>query len=199
MKYPPVTFKPMSTLTGDWLFLFEREFEYPYIKSTHVTNSTTLIDDGWAAWMTGRIDEILKDDKNGCYLSAQMQAFGGKNSMFYRNKGNGTAYSWRDSTMCVTLDCFYDPAVKTSKETAKKWHKKNEAQAIGSSACFSKTDMRVLWGSYGGYDLDADKDKYYDSATYKKLQALRAKYDPKGIFTPNTFAVKAAEPKKSWF
>ena len=188
---PPVTFKPMSVLSGDWLFQFEREFEYPYFKSTHVSDSHTLIDDAWPNWLTNRIDSIIKVDGNGCYLSCQLQAFGGSNSMFYRNKGNGTCHSWRDSTLCATLDCFYDPKVPTSKATAEAWHKQNEAESFGPNGYFSKKDLRVLWGSYGGYNLHDDHATYYDDQTYARLAKLRAKFDPEGTFTPNTFCVKA--------
>lgn len=193
MANPPVTFKPMSVLSSDWLFRFQREFEYPYIKSTHVSDSNTLIDDGWANWLTNRIDEVITPKDNGCYLSCQMQAFGGKNSMFYRNKGNGTCHSWRDSTLCATLDCFYDPAVPTSKATALAWHEKNEREACGPDGYFSKKDLRVLWGSYGGYDLHKDRAAYYDDQSYDRLAKLRTKFDPDGIFTANTFCVQASK------
>ena len=190
MANPPVTFKPMSVLGNDWLFKFEREFEYPYFKSTHVSDSSTLLDDAWPAWLTQRVDSIMSSENNGCYLSCQLQPFGGKNSMFYRNKDNGTCHNFRDTTVCATLDCFYDPLVPGSKATAEAWHNKNEAEALGPNGCFSKKDLRVLWGSYGGYDLHADRAKYYDEKSYERLSKLRAKFDPEGVFTPNTFCVK---------
>lgn len=101
-----VEVKPMSQLTGDWIFRNVREFEKPYVKRTYVTNSRTLARDGWADWVTKRIDDIVRPEHNRCWLSAQLQCFGGKNSMFARNAGNGTAYSWRDTSICATMDCF---------------------------------------------------------------------------------------------
>ncbi len=143
-----VEVKPMSQLTGDWIFRNVREFEKPYVvsslesflspfsnfwpqlllhppetlvkfcslwylltpvvkqKRTYTTNSHTLAKDGWAEWVVNRIDAIVKPEHNRCWLSAQLQCFGGKNSMFTRNAGNGTAYSWRDTSICCTMDCF---------------------------------------------------------------------------------------------
>lgn len=183
----PVKTKPMSELTAQWLFRNVREFDHPYIKSTHVTNSKTLAADGWAKWVTGRVDAIVKPEKNRCWLSAQFQCFGGKYSKFTTNSGNGTSYSWRDSTVCCTLDCFYGPG---HKQTAEDWHTINDQEAIGPNGKFCQQDRRVLWGSYGSYDLNACWNLYYeDQAKYDSLRKARSRADPDGIFTPNTFCV----------
>jgi len=113
--------------------------------------------------------------------------------MFYRNKGNGTCHSWRDSTLCAMLDCFYDPKVPSSKATAEAWHKQNEAESFGPDGVFSKRDLRVLWGSFGGYSLHEDRATCFDENSYERLAKLRAKFDPEGIFTPNTFSVQASK------
>ncbi|KAH6680928.1 putative FAD-linked oxidoreductase [Halenospora varia] len=183
----PVKTKPMSELTAEWLFRNVREFDHPYVKSTHVTNSKTLATDGWASWVSERIDAIVKPEENRCWLSAQFQCFGGKNSKFTTNAGNGTSYSWRDTTICATLDCFYGPG---QKQTAEDWHAINDQEAIGPNGKFSKQDRRVLWGSYGSYDLDASWSYYYeDRAKYDRLRKARSVADPDGVFTPNTFCV----------
>ncbi|RDW73312.1 hypothetical protein BP6252_07219 [Coleophoma cylindrospora] len=183
----PVKTKPMSELTAQWIFRNVREFHHPYIKSTHVTDSTTLAANGWSKWMTKRVDAIVKPEKNQCWLSAQFQCFGGKNSKFVTNAGNGTSYSWRDSTVCATLDCFYGPG---HRQTAEDWHTINDQEAIGPKGKFCKEDRRVLWGSYGSYDLDASWKLYYENQEkYDKLKKARKLADPDGIFTPNTFSV----------
>jgi hypothetical protein len=184
----PVVEKSMSELTSDWIFRNVREFDHPYIKCTHLTDSTTLGKDGWASWITSRIDAIVKPEENRCWLSAQLQCFGGKNSKFVTNADNGTSYSWRDSTLACTLDCFYGPG---AKETAEEWHNINDAEGIGPHGKFCKQDRRVLWGSYGNYDLDASWSYYYeDRAKYERLRKARQAADPDGVFTPNTFCVK---------
>ncbi|MCJ1232037.1 hypothetical protein MMC12_008718 [Toensbergia leucococca] len=180
--------KPMSELTGEWIFRNVREFDHPYVKRTYMTNSTTLGKDGWADWVTGRIDAIVKPEANRCWLSAQMQCIGGKNSKFVTNADNGTSYSWRDSTFCCTIDCFHENETKVRAED---WEKVNDEEGIGPNGKYSKTDRRVLWGSYGSYDLDASWNYYYeDQAKYERLQKARQVADPDGIFTPNTFCVK---------
>jgi hypothetical protein len=185
--FSPIKEQPMSELAKGWLFRNIREFDHPYVKSTHTTNSKTLVADGWAEWMTGRIDAIVTPEENKCFLSAQLQNFGGKYSKFHTNADNGTAYSWRDSTICATLDCFYEAGYR---ETAEEWHRVNEEEGIGPNGIFSKQDRRVLWGSFGEYDLDKVWHTYYDDrAKYDRLGAARAKADPHGVLTPNTFSV----------
>ena len=181
---------PMSKLTAQWIFRNIREFELPYIKSTHVTNSTTLVKDNWPQWLTRRIDSLVRPDFNGCYISAQIQNFGGKHSKFTTNANNGTAYSWRDSTICCTLDSFYDG--EDARKTSSLWHMRNEEEGLGPKGIFSKQDRRVLWGSFGEFDLDKVWNTYFETKEkYDRLRAARKKADPDGIFTPNTFCVKA--------
>ncbi|KAJ9664963.1 hypothetical protein H2201_005015 [Coniosporium apollinis] len=180
--------KPMSKLTGDWIFRNVREFDHPYVKRTYLTKSTTLGKNGWASWVTKRIDAIVKPEANRCWLSAQLQCFGGKHSKFVTNADNGTSYSWRDSTLVCVLDCFHS---SSAKDRAEDWQKVNDDEGIGPNGMFSKQDRRVLWGSYGSFDLDASWGYYYeDRAKYERLQKARQAADPDGIFTPNPFCVK---------
>jgi hypothetical protein len=182
--------KPMSQLTAEWIFRKAREFDHPYVKSTYLTNSTTLGKDDWAGWVTNRIDTAIKPEGNRCWVSSQLQYFGGKHSKMTTNANNGTAYSWRDTTICATLDCFHTPE---SKGRAEEWEKVNNQEGIGSKGVFSKQDRRWLWGSYGNYDLNAVWNCYYeDRAKYERLQKARRAADPDGTFTPNPFCVKRA-------
>ena len=181
--------KPMSQLTADWIFRNIREFRLPYVKSTHLTNSTTLIKDKWPEWLTRRIDELVAPDLNGCYISAQIQCFGGRYSKFTTNANNGTAFSWRDSTICCTLDCFYDG--EAARKRAIQWHKRNDKEGVGPNGIFSKQDRRVLWGSFGEFNLDSVWNTYFETREkYERLRAARRKADPNGVFTPNSFCVK---------
>ncbi|EPS40947.1 hypothetical protein H072_5169 [Dactylellina haptotyla CBS 200.50] len=183
----PPEIKPMSQLTKQWIFTNIREFDNPYVKSTHLTDSRTLGKDGWAAWMTKRIDAVVAPEANRVWLSAQLQCFGGEHSKFTTNADNGTSFNWRDSSLCVTADAFYGPG---HKQTALDWHTINEQEGIGPNGKFCKTDRRVHWGSFGDYDLNKVWDVYYDNQEkYERLVKIRAKADPDGLFTPNTFSV----------
>lgn len=107
--------------------------------------------------------------------------------MFTRNANNGTSYSWRDSTLCATMDVFYQ---KEYKSVAEDWHTVTIQEAVGKTGKFSNQERHVLWGSFGDYDLGKVWEQYYDSAeAYGKIQLARAKYDPYGVFTPNSFSV----------
>lgn len=181
----------MSELTKKWMFTSAREYDYPYEKETHLTSSKTLVADGWADWVVGRIDEIVAPEDNHCYLSIQIQNFGGNNSRFYCNRNNGTSYSWRDSTLVATLDCFYDfKSFPYTKETAEEWQSKNDSEGIGPNGKFSKEDRRVLWGSYGEYNMGRAWPYYHeDQDKYDRLCKIKRDIDPDGVFTPNTFCV----------
>ncbi|KAF1969285.1 FAD binding domain-containing protein [Bimuria novae-zelandiae CBS 107.79] len=176
----------MSKITSWWLFRSAREFPYPYVKRTKTTKSTMLSKDGWSEWFSGRIDEVLSDEDNGLWVSAQLQVMGGTNSMFWKNTNDSTAYSWRDATVVGTWDIFY----QDTQEKADKWQDENDK---GSLIYFSEDDCRLLWGSYGDWDMKKVWMCYYDPATYQKLQQIRKQADPKGVFTANPFCVEAAK------
>jgi hypothetical protein len=178
----------MSALTGEWIFRNVREFDHPYVKRSYLTKSTTLGKDGWTSWVTKRINAIVEPEDNHCWLSAQLQCLGGKHSKFVTNADNGTSYSWRDSTLVCVLDCFHS---SYAKDRADDWQKVNDLEGIGPHGIFSKQDRRVLWGSYGSFDLDASWSYYYeDRVKYERLRKARQAADPDGIFTPNPFCVK---------
>jgi hypothetical protein len=76
-KYPFTGFdnthkKPMSELTGQWVFTNVREFDDPYEKRTYLTNSKTLVADKWTEWVSKRIDKIQMDITSHCNLSIQI-------------------------------------------------------------------------------------------------------------------------------
>lgn len=185
-----VVTRPMSELTKMWLFQDVREFDLPYEKRTYLTKSTTLGKDHWPEWVSGRIDELVAPVDNFCWLSCQIQCFGGKDSAFTTNANNGTSYSWRDSTVCATLDAFH---WSDHKQTAVEWQTENDQVGLGEGGVFSKQDRRVLWGSYGDFDMDRVWDTYHeDREKYERLGRTRSRMDPYGTFTPNTFCVKKA-------
>ncbi|KAI1036226.1 hypothetical protein LB504_011518 [Fusarium proliferatum] len=202
----------MSDMVGHWLFPKRREFPRPYVKRTYATNSRTLGKDGWVDTLVERLSKICSpyeklDDANqkpvdnplydNCKISAQIQCFGGDSSMFYNNRNNGAAYSWRDSTVLQTVDCWYlnrtDPNYEQSQKLANEWQTKNDSVMIGANSCFSKTDRRVLWGSWGDWDMaktEVWKTYYEDEAKYQSIGKVRAVADPNGTFTANPFAVE---------
>jgi hypothetical protein len=83
--------KPMSTLTAEWIFRQDREYDYPYVKRAYLTTAINLSQNGWVKWATGRVDEVIQT--SGHYVAAQIQPFGGKNSRFKVNNDGGRAYS----------------------------------------------------------------------------------------------------------
>ena len=195
----------MSKMTGEWIFPKQREFDLPYVKRAYSTNSRTLLDDDWVKTAVERIDLIYNEkhyiDENegdkgydrfvSLKLAVQIQCFGGNQSRFSTNRDNGTSYSWRDTTVVQVLDCFHKPDAK-SKQLADEWQAKNDKIMNGPQSPFSKTDRRLLWGSYGDWDLgreDVWKYYYESKEKYQTLGAARATADPNGTFTPNPFAV----------
>lgn len=196
----------LSKMTGEWIFPKKREFELPYVKRTYMTSSRNLVDNHWPDAVVKRIDSIYNprhylNNKPGdedyerfmCLkLSVQIQCFGGEHSQFYTNRNNGTSYSWRDSTVCTTLDCFHNDDVE-AKRFATRFAEGNDALMAGPNSPYSNQDKRVLWGSWGDWNM-ADprvwKTYYEDQAKYEKIGKIRARADPQGTFTANPFAVK---------
>ncbi|KAI9682798.1 MAG: hypothetical protein M1822_006288 [Bathelium mastoideum] len=191
--------EPMSQMTGEWLFTRHREFDHPYEKRTYLTNSTTLVQDKWVDRVADQIHHVLHpshkhfDLWNNCHLSVQIQCYGGKYSQYYANRNNGTAYSWRDSTVLQVLDCFHKEGDE-GKVLALGWQAENDELMCGENSPFSKQDKRVLWASYGDWDMDKSWPFYYeDRAKYERIGRQRYLADPQGTFTPNPFNVKAVK------
>ena len=180
--------KKMSDLTNEWILKNVRELDHPYMKQTHVTNLKTLDANNFVDWVTTRADDISQIGSN-CWLSFQIQHFGGKHSQFYNNRNNGTSYSWRDSTLVCTLDCFYNAKLPRAKQTAQEWQSTNDSEGIGPGKKFSN-DWRVLWGSYGDPNMANSWPYYYEyKATYDKLCEIKHKVDPDNVFSPYSFCV----------
>ncbi|KAJ7628980.1 hypothetical protein FB45DRAFT_748480 [Roridomyces roridus] len=179
--------RPVSELMSWWIFPEARAYPLPYVNRGYVSHSRTLAEGGkWADWMVGRIHGVIKEN-NGLFAGAQVQPFGGKYSMLGCNAGNGTAYSWRDMTLCMSLNVFYKPESRTAAE---EWAQTNDQQAFGPSGMVSPHDHRLLWASYGTIDLASVWQTYYeDGEKYERLKRARGKADPNGIFTPNAFCV----------
>jgi hypothetical protein len=180
--------KPMLELTADWIFRNVRKFDHRHVKRSYLTKLITLGKDSWASRVTKRINAIAEPEANRCWLSAQLQCFGGRHSTFVTNADNSTSYGWRDSTLVCVLDCFHSSSTKGRTED---WQKANDDEGNGPDGKFSKQGRRVLWGSYGSFDLDASWSYYYeDWAKYERLREARWAADLDGVFTPNTFYVK---------
>ncbi|KAG0215331.1 hypothetical protein BGX28_000071, partial [Mortierella sp. GBA30] len=185
--------QPLSELTGDWIFQNVREFDMPYVKRVYMSNSKTLEKDGWTDWMCNRIDEIERNPFSCCKLSIQIQNFGGNNSRFYQNgKDGSTSFSWRDSSICSVMDCFYDGS-QAAKQTAEEWQQVNDKEVGHAESRFCKEDRRLLWGSHD-LNLDPVHEYYYDNnpTKYNRLHEIKNKVDPYGVFTPNGFCVGAS-------
>lgn len=185
---------PMSVISGMWLHKDDREFDLPYVKRVHMTNSSTLGQNQWAEKMTQRLDMAVNPKHQGardqdlyksCYLFVQISALGGA---YNTNADNGTSFSWRDSTVCQAIGCFYEEG---HKEAAEKWQAQNDLIMNGPDGAFSSQDRRVLWGAFGDWSMK-DSWQYYheDRAKYERIGRARARADPEGTFSPNSFAVE---------
>ncbi|KAF9370394.1 hypothetical protein CPB97_002774 [Podila verticillata] len=187
---------PLSELTGDWIFRNVREFEKPYVKRVYMSNSQPL-QDGWTEDVCNRIDRIQADKTNGCYLSVQIEHFGGKYSEVCLNNDGSTAISWRDANICCIMDVFYDEDNPRAQNIAIAWQHENDASVGYPSAIFCPEDRRMLWGSHD-LDLNQEHAHYFDNAVpiprqtkYERLCRIKSRVDPNGVFTPNKFCVQA--------
>lgn len=182
---------PMSVLSSHWVFPDVREYDLPYNKRAYVTSAShELLDGGWPAWATGRIEEILGcdrllDPRKGLHLACQFQHHGGQKSQYTLASDGKTAFSWRHSTVTMVLDCFYE---ERSLEASQAWVSQNDQDALKT---FSKVDMRFLWGSYGDHNMGRVWPYYFEQPIYERLIQIKRAVDPQGVFTPNVFCVGA--------
>ncbi|KAJ7611292.1 hypothetical protein FB45DRAFT_982079 [Roridomyces roridus] len=191
----PLEETPMSELTAQWIFQNRREFDLPFAKRTYSTRSTTLATNGWVDWVVGRIDEIARGSpENGQWVSAQVQCLEG-NTLSYVKVLVPSPFAepsqWRDTTMAMTIDNFHKPEKRAEAEA---WEAINDRESLGPDGIFSQHDRRLLWGTWGSFDLDSVWHTYYeDRRKYERLMRARSRADPHGTFTPNSFCVKRAE------
>jgi len=193
---------PMSVLMTTWIFPDVREYVMPYEKRCYFSHKTDLSKNGWVNWATSRVDSVLDSkQEGGLHLSVSFQPWGGKYSMLRQNPNKlFSAHSWRDSiTMWTAMDCFYEDgkdANPKNSQRALQWAKGNDACA-GPGGVFDDHDRRLIASSYarendpyGGGSLDALWDKYYDSQEkYNRLVAIKRRFDPNNVFTPNAFCI----------
>ena len=88
--------------------------------------------------------------------------------------------------MVGTWDIFH----KNAQEAAEAWQKETDEGAL---KYFDKNQRRLLWGSYGDWDMKKVWQHYYDEPTYRRLQQLRKDVDPNDVFNANPFCVEAAK------
>lgn len=181
----------MSKLTNMWLSA-DREWDLPYQKRLLTTNSTSLAEKQWSKWAVSRVDKILSSNNNDLYLYGRFQCIGGDNSQYLANANNGTAYSWRDTTMFTLLDCYHGVS-QDQKQAALDWQSINAREAIGPNGTFCEEDRKMLWNPCDNWNLDTTWSCFYeDREKYERLQKARLAADPNGTFTPNMFSVKSA-------
>jgi hypothetical protein len=170
----------VSSIASQWLFDKTREYPYPYVKRCNVTDA---VQPGWSTFMSEQMDKIVAPRFNGLFVSSQLQVMGGR---LRENAGNGTAYCWRNATLGGTWDVFYQPG---KKDAATAWQAETDKGLFGPKGVFCKDERRLLWGSYGDWDLSKERGHYYEPGVFERVQKIRTAVDPNDVFSPNPFCV----------
>jgi hypothetical protein len=179
--------KISDSVTGLWTYQGTREFNYPFVKNTQVTDKVAASD--WSEWAATRIDAIIKQS-NGLMVVVQCQNFGGENSAVTKNgRRKQTSYAWRNTTVGYSLDVFFNTWVEGARKRAQEWQDVNIAEGVGPNGKFSTTDHRWFWASHGSTDMSKVWPFYYSPDDYAKCCKVKQAVDPNGVFTPNTFVV----------
>ncbi len=180
---------PISeSVTDLWTYRGMREFNYPFLKNTQVTDKVATPD--WAEWAATRIDAMTGHSSKGLMVVVQCQNFGGANSAVVKNgKLRRTSYAWRNTTVGYALDAFFDASVEGARELAQQWQDVNIAEGVGPNGKFSTTDHRWFWASHGSLDMSVVWPCYYSPADYKTCCKVKKEVDRNGVFTANTFVV----------
>ena len=180
---------PMSELTAHWVFLKVREYELPFIKRLYTTNEK--ITDEWVNQFVHHVNEVQTNlITSHCKIACQIQPNCRKNKMM-ENKGNGTAFNWRDTTFGCTCDIFYAP---NGRDYAEKWAQRNDKDFLGEKGSYSKHDFRLFWATHGNLNLSEVWEKYYENADiYQRLLRIKNEVDPDKIFSPNAMCIGGAK------
>ena len=104
---------PLSELMRYWCWEDIREYVKPFEKRLFGSNRCDLSTNGWAEWVSQRVEQIVHDGDKDTNIAFQTQICGGDNSMFRLNgepELSHGCHSWRsDATIGLILDCFYQP------------------------------------------------------------------------------------------
>eukprot|EP01038_Epipyxis_sp_PR26KG_P008313 gene8313-11247_t len=172
----------VSEYESSWLFRRNREYRLNYQKFVQYIPTNETVD--WATWSTERMDELIRE--GSCKTLLQTLLIGGKHSQFYKNRMGKTAFSFRNTTVCIGLDIFYNHEIASQKAFADYWQKRNYQEGILDKK-LTMFDYRVnSFPNTGQFDMEANKQFYFDDEEkYKKLQKLKKFYDPRGVFSAN--------------
>ncbi|HAV76748.1 MAG TPA: hypothetical protein DCX53_05270 [Anaerolineae bacterium] len=177
-----------ESITKLWTYKGTREFNYPYLKYGQVTDK--VASDDWPEWAASRIDAMVGRSHEGLMVFSQCQNFGGKHSSVTKNgKLKQTSYAWRNTTVGLNLDIFYNKNMPGAQTAAHKWHTDNRREAIGRHGKFSTSDHRWFWASHDHINMHQMWRHYYSDKDYERCCKVKKKVDPKGVFTPNSFVV----------
>jgi hypothetical protein len=178
-----------DSVTRLWTYQGVREFNYPFVKNTQVTDK--VASSGWSEWAASRIDAMTGRSSGGLMVVCQCQNFGGDNSAVVKNgKRKQTAYAWRDTTVGYALDAFFNTNVDNAQKLAQQWQAANIAEGVGPNGKFSTTDHRWFWASHGNTDMSKVWPFYYSTAAdYARCLKVKHAVDPGGVFSPNPFVV----------
>jgi hypothetical protein len=183
---------PISKLNFLWIYGGVREFDFPYIKNGQVSRQTAF--PGWAEFTADWINQMQDQQPNGLMVFTQCQYFGGYNSAMHNNADGRTAYSWRDATICINVDLFYDENINPmARLAAQDFQQAYTSKAIGPDGVFSKEDLRWFWASHGDGNLSRVWRAYLSPKDYDRLLKIKKTYDPSSIFSPNAFCVGGAK------
>jgi FAD/FMN-containing dehydrogenase len=192
---------PMSYLMQQYAMPTVREYDLPYVKRCYVSNRQEFIPRGVPQWLTDRIEDIYAPT-NGCKIVVQVMAIGPQDSGFHRLGSDGrTSVPFRDSTLWIEIDAFYDPTYEflgcTPQATAQTWANSMDASAFGPNGVLGDQYRKLIWAPNGDRDLDRVRDLYFESeAVYQRILAVKRRIDPSHVFTANLFCVGASTAAK---
>ena len=121
---------------------------------------------------------------------SQIQVYGG-GALFDNDTQRTESYSWRDMTIGIVYDIFYDKKKKEdARVLADNWQQDCDKLWVGERGLFAKRDMRVFWGTFGERDLKKIWHAYYESSEmYERSRQIKGNVDPDMIFNPDLFAI----------
>ena len=169
----------------------QREFALPFVKGKWFADPNVDLTKGdFKEFAVDHIDNIINERK--LKMFCQFAVLGSDSP---HNPDKKTCSSFRDSTAIFGSDVFYEAPEYDEKNDsrikAEEYVQKARLALVGSDRMYAKKERYHVWfPAYDRYNIDKYWWAYYDSKeVYDRVLKTKKKFDPSGVFTPNSFCV----------
>jgi FAD/FMN-containing dehydrogenase len=199
---------PITEIIDAFTFKGEREYDMPYIKRNWAGYEVDLGKRSFSHEASKLFSNFTysrfssnQDAWQGNAVVCGCGYLGGTQSKVANGaKGSMASVPHRQSRIAWMSDYYYAPEVPGAYERLMAWVKDYDRRVVGSAnAFFCERDARYMFDPFdteydeSGFlapDLGKLHEHFYDSPQdYARLQAIKKRFDPQGVFSATRFTV----------